>query len=99
LVLVGGSATTTVSLVRGQREMFSYAQLSESDIARWISCLAETPLEQRKALAGMNPQRADILLGGLLIIQRIVEASADSAPLVSTSDVLLGYLLRHPAER
>jgi exopolyphosphatase/pppGpp-phosphohydrolase len=47
----------------------------------------------------MNPQRADILLGGLLLIERVVQASAVDAVLVSTSDVLLGYLLRHPAER
>jgi exopolyphosphatase/pppGpp-phosphohydrolase len=47
----------------------------------------------------MNPQRADILLGGLLIIDRILQASAAAGMLVSTSDVLLGYLLRHSAER
>jgi exopolyphosphatase/guanosine-5'-triphosphate,3'-diphosphate pyrophosphatase len=97
LVLVGGSATTAVALVRGEREFFSYDELSANDIATWITRLAETPLEQRKALAGMNPQRADILLAGLLIIQQVVEAVKDSTPLVSTSDVLLGYLLRHPA--
>lgn len=99
LVLVGGSATTTVSLVRGKREVFAYAELTANEIADWIARLAATPLEDRKTLPGMNPQRADILLGGLLIIDRILQASAASGALVSTSDVLLGYLLRRAAER
>jgi exopolyphosphatase/guanosine-5'-triphosphate,3'-diphosphate pyrophosphatase len=99
LVLVGGSATTTVSLVRGKREFFTYEQLDVRAIETWIARLAATPLEQRKTLAGMNPQRADILLGGLLLIAIVAQASGVNVALVSTSDVLLGYLLRHPAER
>ena len=96
LVLVGGSATTTVSLVRGAREFFAYAPLRQTEIQKWIHRLAETPLEERKALPGMNPQRADILLAGLVIIGEMVRECGCSTPLVSTNDVLLGYLLRHP---
>lgn len=96
LVLVGGSATTAVSLVRGEREYFEYAQLSAAEIDHWIERLAATPLAQRKQLAGINPQRADILLGGLLIIREFMTLAGQRAALVSTSDVLLGYLLRHP---
>ncbi|HKU67453.1 MAG TPA: hypothetical protein VJP85_06750 [Candidatus Baltobacteraceae bacterium] len=100
LVLVGGSATTTVSLVRGTRERFSYAALERDDVAAWITRLAAMPLEERKRLPGMNPQRADILLGGLLVIHPVLRHNtAGDMLLVSTSDVLLGYLLRHPAER
>lgn len=95
LVLVGGSATTAVSLVRGKREFFSYAELAAADAAGWIGRLASLPLADRKTLPGMNPQRADILLGGLLIIDEVLRENAGSTPLVSTSDVLLGYLLRH----
>lgn len=95
VVLVGGSATTAVSLVSGKRELFEYAQLSSVQIEEWIERLAEMPLEERKKLPGMNPQRADILLGGLLIINEFLTMTGHRAPLVSTSDVLLGYLLRH----
>lgn len=95
VVLVGGSATTAVSLVRGRREFFDYAQLSAAQIDEWIERLAAMPLAERKTLRGMNPQRADILLGGLLIVRELLSIAGQSAPLVSTSDVLLGYLLRH----
>ena len=94
-VLVGGSATTTVSLSRGKREYFDYAQLTRADIDGWIERLQHTPLDARKQLAGINPQRADILLGGLLIIREFLRIAGHSTSLVSTNDVLLGYLLRH----
>lgn len=94
VVLVGGSATTTVSLVNGKREFFDYAQLSSAQIDDWIARLAAMPLEERKTLPGMNPQRADILLGGLLIIREFLTLSGHGTALVSTRDVLLGYLLR-----
>lgn len=99
IVLVGGSATTTVSLVRGKREFFSYAQLPALEIRAWIERLAAMPLDERKALPGMNPQRADILLAGSIIIEQIVSASGCGTAIVSTNDVLLGYLLRHPDGR
>jgi len=97
IVLVGGTATTAVSLMRAQRETFAYAQLTLDDIDAWVARLAATPLEQRKTLPGMNPQRADILLAGLIIVQRFLALLDKRTPLVSTSDVLLGYLLRHPS--
>jgi exopolyphosphatase/guanosine-5'-triphosphate,3'-diphosphate pyrophosphatase len=99
LVLVGGSATTLVSIERGRREPFAYAEICAAQVQEWAERLAAMPLDERRALAGINPQRADILLGGLLIITAFFEGARNERALVSTNDVLLGYLLRHPAER
>lgn len=99
LVLVGGSATTAVSLVRGRRELFEYAVLSANELEAWIECLASTPLQERRNLPGMNPQRADILLGGLLILRCFLTIARHERADVSAGDVLLGYLLRHADER
>jgi exopolyphosphatase/guanosine-5'-triphosphate,3'-diphosphate pyrophosphatase len=96
VILVGGTATTTVSLMRGNRDAFSYAELSLDQVDAWVERLAGMPLQERRALPGMNPQRADILLAGLVIVQRFLTLLDERTPLVSTSDVLLGYLLRHP---
>ena len=95
LVLVGGSATSTVALVRGDRTLFRYADLSAADLDEWIARLAGAGLEERKAFAGMNPQRADILLGGQIIVREFMRASGHPVALASTNDVLLGYLLRN----
>ena len=95
LVLVGGSATTLVSLVRGMREYFAYADVEARDVRSWVERLAAMPLDERKRLPGMNPQRADILLAGLLVINTFFEGAGNQGAVVSTNDVLLGYLLRH----
>lgn len=95
IVLVGGSATTTVSLVREQRRYFEYAPLAAVEVEDWIDRLAHTALDERKNLAGINPQRADILLAGLLIIREALRITGHSTSVVSTNDVLLGYLLRN----
>lgn len=96
LVLVGGTCTTTVGLMRAARDSFQYAGLTRNDVDQWIARLSNLPLDERKQLPGMNPQRADILLGGLLIVRSFLAIREASAATVSTSDVLLGYLLRHP---
>ena len=98
LVLVGGSATTAFCIRRGSRDPFAYGELSLQELDDTIALLRRLPLEERKALAGINPQRADILLAGLLVVRCAVTRMKKRSAVVSTSDVLLGYLLRHPAK-
>lgn len=92
-VLVGGSATTAIAVQRGNREMFDYAEMSRAKLRDLIGLLRASNLQARKALPGMNPQRADILLGGLLIIDVVLERTQHEQALVSTNDLLLGTLL------
>jgi len=42
----------------------------------------------------MNPQRADILLAGAIILDEARAATGHDEVIVSTNDLLLGYLLR-----
>jgi exopolyphosphatase/guanosine-5'-triphosphate,3'-diphosphate pyrophosphatase len=92
-VLVGGSATTAVSVRRGNRDMFAYDSLSRDELKALISCLRSLDLDARKALPGMNPQRADILLAGLLIVDVVLDRTQQKQAVVSTNDLLLGTLL------
>ena len=92
LVCVGGSATTAIALLHENRELFSYAQLYRSDLRQLIARLRAQDLRVRKTLPGMNPQRADILLAGLLIIDLVFELARHDRALVSTNDLLLGTL-------
>lgn len=93
LVFVGGTATTSCAVLRGSREMFAYAALARDDAANLAARLRKLPLERRKALPGMNPQRADIILGGLLLLDDVFAAAGRSEAAVSTNDLLLGTLL------
>ncbi len=93
LVFVGGSATTAISILRGNRDRFDYAPLSREELQGLIEQLRALDLEERKIMPGMNPQRADILLAGLLILDMAFERSHHNQALVSTNDLLLGTLL------
>lgn len=92
LVFVGGSATTTIALLRGSREPFEYAEVTRSDLRRTIQLLRERDLPARKALPGMNPQRADILLAGSIVLQSVFERAGCERATVSTNDILIGFL-------
>ena len=93
LVFVGGSATTTISVLAQKRESFAYADLTRSDLQGIIAHLRALDLDARKALPGMNPQRADILLAGAIVLDAAFKRTLHDRALVSTNDVLLGFLL------
>jgi exopolyphosphatase/guanosine-5'-triphosphate,3'-diphosphate pyrophosphatase len=93
LAIVGGSATTAVAVDRGDRVMFSYAWIARAQLQSLIQRLCSMNLDERKALPGMNPQRADILPAGLIIVDTVLERTNQDRALVSTNDLLLGTLL------
>jgi exopolyphosphatase/guanosine-5'-triphosphate,3'-diphosphate pyrophosphatase len=93
LVLVGGSATTAAALQRGDNERPAESEMTRDELQRLIDRLCALPLEARKELPGMNPQRADILPAGLIILDIIYQHAAAQTATVSQSDLLLGYLL------
>ncbi len=94
LLFVGGTATTTISLLQGNREPFTYSQLSGDDVEGTLQMLCSIDLVRRKTLPGMNPQRADILPAGLIVLAAVMERAGHDRAVVSTNDVLLGFLLR-----
>ncbi|HZZ64048.1 MAG TPA: hypothetical protein VFE17_00990 [Candidatus Baltobacteraceae bacterium] len=93
LLFVGGTATTAIGLLEGKREMFDYANVTKEQVLELEQLLSARSLEERKALPGMNPQRADILLGGLIILEIVLERTGHKEALVTTNDLLLGTLL------
>ncbi len=95
LVMVGGSATTSRAVVAGRRMTEPYEALARAELASVIERLSLLTVEQRKDLSGMVAQRADILLSGALILDEAYILVGHSQALVTTNDLLLGYLLRH----
>lgn len=93
LIFVGGTATTVIWILRGNRDLFEYADLSRSELSHVVERLRALDLESRKRLPGMNPQRADILLAGSLILEVLFERTGHDRATVSTNDVLMGFLL------
>ena len=95
LVAVGGSATTACAVIAGERSEKPYIPLERDRLGGLIELLASLPLERRKQLPAMLAQRADILLAGAVLLDEACAAAGHSKAIVSTNDLLLGYLIRH----
>jgi exopolyphosphatase / guanosine-5'-triphosphate,3'-diphosphate pyrophosphatase len=93
LALVGGSATTTAAMLRGRRTPITTARLKRSDLQHVLAQLLPMPLEERKKVAGMKPQRADILPGGIIVLDTAMEVVGRDEAVATSADLLLGVLL------
>ena len=93
LAIVGGSATTTLSVIRGPHARFGDQILRRDKLRDAFNMLCELPCEKRKTVPGMNPQRADILPAGMLILDTCLDLLGFDQATVSYTDLLFGYLL------
>ena len=93
LAIVGGSAATTLAVVRGHPVRFGNTELRREKLQTAFNMLCELPQSKRRTVPGMNPQRADILPAGMLILDTAMEMLGHDCATVSYSDLLLGYLL------
>jgi exopolyphosphatase / guanosine-5'-triphosphate,3'-diphosphate pyrophosphatase len=94
VAFVGGSATTTAAIVRGRRAMNISHPLTRDDLQRMLDRLVHLRLEDRKKIAGMNPQRADILPAGIIVLDTALELLKQEQAVATTADLLLGILLQ-----
>ena len=94
LAFVGGSATTTAAIVRGKRTLLQAFPLDRAALQRVLETLRQLPLEERKKLEGMKPQRADILPAGIIVLETAMELLKCEKGVATTADLLLGVLLQ-----
>ncbi|MCL1879404.1 MAG: Ppx/GppA family phosphatase [Actinomycetia bacterium] len=94
---VAGTATTLVS-VRDQMKVYRSSQVhgqrvGRSSLVGILKQLAALSTEDRKQVVGLHPARADVVVGGLLILDELMAASALEVVTVSESDILQGIIL------
>lgn len=93
---VGGTITTLAAMEQYMRvydgEKISGFQLLDVMVERWLAKLAQATLEQRQAIIGLPENRADIILGGVVILREILRFMGTGSLIVSDSDNLEGYL-------
>jgi exopolyphosphatase/guanosine-5'-triphosphate,3'-diphosphate pyrophosphatase len=94
LAFVGGSATTAAAVIRAKKSRISVYELSRSSLQRALVRLLGMEYEERKKVVGMKPQRADILPGGMIVLDTVLEILGMDLATATTSDLLLGYLLQ-----
>lgn len=77
LVASGGSCTSVASMVMAMRgESFDSVhgyELLRSDIVHLLAMLARTTVKERRAVPGLNPDRADIIVAGVAVIDELMK--------------------------
>ena len=68
-------------------------RIKRAQIRHLLQDLAGMPLERRKKVPGLSPQRADIIVAGLLIVERIMRRLGVNVVQIHTRGVRDGLLL------
>ena len=94
---VGGTATSLAALFH---ELPAYdPKVVDGTVLAvgWLGSMAERlfsmPVEERKAMRGMDVRRADVIAGGCLLLHHILKRFGAEKLTVSESDNLEGYVL------
>lgn len=93
---VGGSITTLAAMTGGVERYFAGAvdnfPLTEKDVEGWLLRLCSTPVEQRRSLVGLAPQRADIIGCGAAILLTVMRMARIGTIYACDHDNLEGYI-------
>ena len=91
VIVVGGTAFTAAAMLAGsgQRDGVTITRAQRDDL---IDALLSRTLDERKTMPHIRPQRADILPAGLLVIAEACALLEVDTVIVSTADLLAGYL-------
>ena len=94
VAFVGGSATTTAAIVRARATPITSHPVTREDLQRTLDRLLTMTLDERKKILGMRAQRADILPGGIIVLDTALELLDQERAVAKTADLLLGILLQ-----
>ena len=97
MLAVAGAATTVVS-IRDQMQTYDAEQVHGAlvqgdELAAITRSLASMTLQQRQSVIGLEADRSSVIVGGLLVLEAVLELSGLPAFTVSESDILQGVLL------
>jgi exopolyphosphatase/guanosine-5'-triphosphate,3'-diphosphate pyrophosphatase len=100
LVAVAGTATTLASwhedLVAFDRDRIDSCVLTRGDLHRQVEELKWRTFAERRAIPGMEPKRADVLLAGAMILWRASELLCFDRVQVSSRGLRFGALSLQP---
>lgn len=97
-LLIGlGGTITTFSAINQQLEVYDSSQIDNSRITRKkvveiVDELSAANLKERKRIIGLPADRADIILGGGLILNEIIQRTRVKSILVSEKGIMFGII-------
>ena len=97
MVSLAGAATTFAAIDMDLAEYDSQAvhlcSLSGARLSDLVTMLARLPLEKRRHVIGLHPERAPVIVGGGLVLETVLALAGLDSTLVSEHDILYGILL------
>lgn len=97
LIGAGGTITTaaalSLGLTRYDPERIHGARVAAAGVCELIARLSEMPFEQRKHVRGLEPKRADIIVAGLIVLDRFMKYLGTDPVIVSDEGILHGAIL------
>ena len=103
----GGTFTNLAGLIKTEREgsekkteknLQGYT-MRRAEVVHLLHRLRVTPLELRRAMPGLNPQRADIIVAGAAVVARVARRLGAQQIVVNPGGLRSGLLLSMIAER
>ncbi len=79
--------------IHGRSDAGRNLVLSYKDLRKVVSTLCTLPLDERKKIQGINPERADIIVGGAAILDTIMEEFGLEEITVSDRGIVHGMLM------
>lgn len=93
---VGGTITTLAAIKLGlevyDSSKIENLKISKRELEKIIGDLSKLNLKERKKIKGLQPQRADIIISGLIILKAILDFTGSSELSVSDHDLLHGLI-------
>ena len=97
MVSVAGTATTVVSIDQHMEAYDSKRvhgfEVSEQALDRVFGMLAGMTNAQREQVVGLQPQRAPVIVAGVVILQELVKLAGTGSFVACESDILQGMIL------
>jgi len=94
---LAGTVTTLSAMKLGLKEYdtdrIHHSRLTRSDVEDMFRKLAAAGLEERKEIMGIEPGRADVIVGGAAVLRAIMDIAGIEELLVSEKDILDGIVL------
>jgi len=93
---VAGTVTTHVSvaeeMTRYNSELVHHYELSREQIEKNLELFLSVNLEERKKIKGLHEKRANVIIGGSIVLLTIMEVLGRKNILVSEDDILDGMM-------
>jgi exopolyphosphatase / guanosine-5'-triphosphate,3'-diphosphate pyrophosphatase len=97
MIALAGAATTFVAidleLAEYDAEVVHLSCLSGPRLSDLVAMLAQLPLEKRRGVIGLHPDRAPVIVGGGIVLETVLALAGLDSTVVSEHDILYGILL------